>query len=42
MLKQIYLDYSSLPPLHEIQLHEIRFFYDGLRHDLLKAGGHGR
>jgi len=34
MLKQIYLDYSSLPPLSEIELHEIQFFYDGLRGDL--------
>lgn len=34
MLKQIYLDYSSLPPLREITFHEIRWFYDGLRGDL--------
>jgi len=34
MLKQIYLDYSSLPSLDEIEFHQIRFFYDGLRGDL--------
>ena len=34
MLKQICLDYSSLPSLSEITFQQIRFFYDGLRGEL--------
>lgn len=34
MLKQIYRDYASLPDFRTIEIHEIRFFYDGLRADL--------
>lgn len=35
MLKQICRDYATLPDPRSLEFHEIRFFYDGLRAELL-------
>ncbi len=35
MLKQICRDYATLPDPRSLELYEIRFFYDGLRPELL-------
>ena len=37
MLLQICRDYPGLPDPRTLELHEIRFFYDGLRADLKAA-----
>ena len=34
MLRQICLDYSTLPPVLSMTLAQIEFFYEGLRPDL--------
>jgi hypothetical protein len=34
MLLQIAMDYPSLPDLRTLKLHEIRFFYEGIRASL--------
>jgi hypothetical protein len=36
MLLQICREYQSLPDVRTLELHEIRLFYDGLRHDLMR------
>ena len=35
MLLQICRDYATLPDIRTLELSEIRFFYNGLRHELL-------
>lgn len=37
MLRQVCRDYASLPDPRTLRLHEIRFFYEGLRHGLQEA-----
>lgn len=36
MIIQICLTYSSLPDVRTMSLEEIEFFYDGIRHQLIK------
>lgn len=37
MLLQITRDYAGLPDPRTLSAHEIRFFYDGLRYELMEA-----
>jgi hypothetical protein len=37
MLRQICLDYSSLPDVKRLKYSEIKFFYDGIRESLKGA-----
>lgn len=41
MMIQICREYPGLPDIRTLELYEIRFFYEGLRPDLLKAPTHG-
>ncbi len=41
MLMQICRDYQQLPPVLELDLHDIRFWYDGLRAELMEVRGSG-
>lgn len=36
MLTQICIDYSTLPDVRTLEVHEIKFFYEGLRGSLMR------
>lgn len=42
MMLQICRDYAGLPDVRKMQLHEIRFFYEGLRAELKEHTKHGK